>query len=72
MKEDLKPSKNNVNESVDRLNLFHDFLVNYIIYHPTYKLDKSFSKYIDKALENLEKGQQLLIKKYKTDETTRY
>ena len=65
-------SKKSVAESVDRLNLFHDFIVNYPIYHPTYKLDKSFSKHIDKALEHLEKGQQILIKKYGKNDSTRY
>jgi|TARA_R110000803_G_scaffold107626_1_gene175779 hypothetical protein len=60
-----KPSKDKLKEAVDRTELFHDFIVNYIIHHSVYKLDKEYSKYIDIALESLEKGQEIISKKIK-------
>ena len=60
-----KPSKDKLKEAVDRTELFHDFIVNYIIHHSVYKLDKEYSKYIDVALESLEKGQEIISKKIK-------
>ena len=60
-----KPSKDKLKEAIDRTELFHDFIVNYIIHHSVYKLDKEYSKYIDIALESLEKGQEIISKKIK-------
>ena len=61
----LKPSIDKLKEANDRTELFHDFIVNYIIHHSVYKLDKEYSKYIDDALESLEKGQEIISKKIK-------
>lgn len=60
----LKPKDDDVKTAIDRLELFHSMIVNYIIHQSAYKLDKEYSKYIDDTLENLEKGQQHLLKKY--------
>jgi len=65
IRKELKPSIDNLKEANDRTELFHDFIVNYIIHHPVYKLDKEYSKYIDYALESLEKGQEIISKKIK-------
>jgi len=65
IRKELKPSIDNLKEANDRTELFHDFIVNYIIHHSVYKLDKEYSKYIDDALESLEKGQEIISKKLK-------
>lgn len=64
-RKELKPSIDKLKEANDRTELFHDFIVNYIIHHSVYKLDKEYSKYIDVALESLEKGQEIISKKIK-------
>ena len=40
-RKELKPSIDKLKEANDRTELFHDFIVNYIIHHSVYKLDKS-------------------------------
>lgn len=65
IRKELKPSIDKLKEANDRTELFHDFIVNYIIHHSVYKLDKEYSKYIDDALESLEKGQEIISKKIK-------
>ena len=65
IRKELKPSIDKLKEANDRTELFHDFIVNYIIHHSVYKLDKEYSKYIDDALESLEKGQEIISKKLK-------
>lgn len=64
-RKELKPSKDKLKEAIDRTELFHDFIVNYIIHHTVYKLDKEYSKHIDKAIENLEIAQEIISKKIK-------
>lgn len=53
---DLHPTKEANAEAADRVELFHSFLVNYIIQHPVYKLNKDFAKHIDDAVVSLEKA----------------
>ena len=65
IRKELKPSIDKLKEANDRTELFNDFIVNYIIHHSVYKLDKEYSKYIDDALESLEKGQEIISKKLK-------
>jgi hypothetical protein len=50
----LHPTEEANAEAADRVELFHDFIVNYLIHHPVYKLNKDFSKHIDNAIEQLE------------------
>jgi len=50
----MSPRERDKIEAEERVELFHDFLVNYIIHHPVYKLNKDFSKHIDTAVEQLE------------------
>lgn len=53
----LHPSKDERKEANDRIELFHDFIVNYIVHHSVYKLNKDFSKHIDICLVEIEKAQ---------------
>ena len=53
-REILQPKENDKREASDREELFHDFIVNYVIHHPVYKLNKDFSKHIDKCIEEME------------------
>lgn len=50
----LHPKENDKREAADRVELFHNFIVNYVIHHPVYKLNKDFSKHIDKSIKELE------------------
>ena len=52
----MSPKESDKVEAADRVELFHSFLVNYIIHHSVYKLNKEFAKHIDIAVENLEKA----------------
>jgi hypothetical protein len=54
----LYPTKNAIDEAKDRTELFYDFIVNYIVRQPVYKLNKDYAKYIDLALENLAKAKE--------------
>lgn len=54
----LKPTKENLSQAKDRTSLFYDFIVNYIIHQPVYKLNKDYAKHIDLALESLAKAQE--------------
>ena len=58
----LQPKETDKREAADRVELFHDFIVNYIIHHPVYKLNKDFSKHIDKCIEELERAQTKIWK----------
>lgn len=49
----LHPTKEANDEAAERVELFHDFIVNYLIHHPVYKLNKDFAKHIDIAVEQL-------------------
>ena len=53
IRKDLHPTKEANAEAAERVELFHDFIVNYLIHHPVYKLNKDFSKHIDSAVEQL-------------------
>ena len=63
-REKLNPNKKSIDEAIDRTELFHGFILNYIIHEPVYKLDKDFAVLIDNALEGLEKGKEVLLEKY--------
>jgi len=52
-KVELQPREKDKVEAKDRVELFHDFIVDYIVRHPVYKLDKEFAKHIDISLEQL-------------------
>tara|TARA_S200002703_G_scaffold58894_2_gene51143 strand:+ start:449 stop:619 length:171 start_codon:yes stop_codon:yes gene_type:complete len=52
----MKPKERDKIEAADRVELFHSFLINYIIHHSVYKLNKDFAKHIDIAVENLERA----------------
>ena len=52
----LQPRERDNAEAADRVELFHSFIVNYIIQHPVYKLNKDFAKHIDDAVVSLEKA----------------
>ena len=55
-KERLQPKESDKVEASDRVELFHSFLINYIIHHPVYKLNKDFAKHIDVEVESLERA----------------
>ena len=52
----MNPKERDKTEAADRVELFHSFLINYIIYYLVYKLNKDFAKHIDIAVENLERA----------------
>ncbi len=58
----LKPTKKQIDEALDRTEMFYDMIINYIVHHSVYKLNKSYAKHIDLVIENLAKS-QLKIKK---------
>lgn len=47
------PTREDIIEAGDRIELFYSFIVNYLIQQPVYKLNKDYAKHIDIALENL-------------------
>lgn len=53
----LKPTKKQIDEALDRTEMFYDMIINYIVHHPVYKLNKSYAKHIDLVIENLAKSQ---------------
>jgi hypothetical protein len=53
---ELLPRGRDNREAADRVELFHSFIVNYLIQHPVYKLNKDFAKHIDDAVVSLEKA----------------
>jgi|TARA_Y100000389_G_C17412054_1_gene491513 hypothetical protein len=54
----LNPTKEDIIEATDRVELFYSFIVNYLIQQPVYKLNKDYAKHIDIALEGLAKAKE--------------
>lgn len=52
----MNPKESDKKEAADRVELFHNFIINYVVYHPVYKLNKDFAKHIDEAIEQLTKA----------------
>ena len=57
---DLNPTKEDILEASDRVELFYSFIVNYLIQQPVYKLNKDYAKHIDTALEGLAKAKEAI------------
>ena len=54
----LNPTKEDIIEATDRVELFYSFIVNYLIQQSVYKLNKDYAKHIDIALEGLAKAKE--------------
>ena len=55
---ELKPTKEDITEASDRVELFYSFIVNYLIQQSVYKLNKDYAKHIDIALEGLAEAKE--------------
>ena len=56
----MPPTKEDITEASDRVELFYSFIVNYLIQQPVYKLNKDYAKHIDTALEGLAKAKEAI------------
>jgi len=54
------PSDDEIKQALDRSNILYNSIVENIVRHPVYKLDKQFSKHIDSLIDSLVQAQAYL------------
>lgn len=57
----MKPTTKEVEQAIDRTGILYDSIVENVVRHSVYKLDKNFAKHIDAALEALTKAHQSIL-----------
>ena len=57
----MKPTTKEVEQAIDRTCILYDSIVENVVRHSVYKLDKNFAKHIDDTLEALTKAHQSIL-----------
>jgi len=57
----MKPTTKEVEQAIDRTCIHYDSIVENVVRHSVYKLDKNFAKHIDDTLEALTKAHQSIL-----------
>jgi len=56
----MNPSDKEVEQAIDRTQILYNSIVENVVRHSVYKLDKGFAKHIDTALESLSKANTII------------
>ena len=57
----MKPTTKEVEQAIDRTGILYDSIVENVVRHSVYKLNKNFAKHIDDVLEALAKAHQSIL-----------
>lgn len=57
----MNPSDKEVEQALDRTHILYNSIVENVVHHSVYKLDKEFAKHIDNVLEALTKAHQSIL-----------
>jgi len=57
----MKPTTKEVEQAIDRTDILYNSIVENVVRHSVYKLDKKFAKHIDDVLVALAKAHQSIL-----------